>query len=381
LKIGIITILKVNNYGAELQAFALQKKLEYLGFESEIIDYLYYKNSNFIYTSMAKPFVKLSLLTKVKEWLNPIRENILTFPYRTAENIRMEKFENFHKNNTKLSLKTYRSIDELYQSKFNYDIFMVGSDQVWNPQTNVSLKPYFLTFAPKGKLKVSYASSFGVSSIPGMAKEIYKQGLNNIDQIAVREKQGVKLVKELTGRTACHVLDPTLLLNKQEWESVATLPKFTEPYILLYELSESAYTTQLAKTIAVNLGWTVVRVCKNAVEQDNDPSIHNIIDAGPSEYIGLFLNAAFVITNSFHGTAFSINFCKPFYSILSKEKPNNSRQEGLLSLLNLEKRLVNEGTPLPEPGDYFLDFAEPSILLANERKKSIRYLMDTTSEK
>jgi len=286
------------------------------------------------------------------------------------------KFEQFHREYTRLSSQTYRSINELCIAELDYDVFVVGSDQVWNPYTNASLKPYFLTFAPSDKRKVSYASSFGVSSIPSDAQAAYRECLNNLDKISVREEQGVKLVRELAGRDACHVVDPTLLMEEQDWRKVAVSPSCNKPYLLLYVITASPYITQLANKMAVDLNLEVVRICKNAAREDRDSTIVNIIDAGPAEFVGLFLDASFVLTNSFHGAAFSVNFCKPFYAVLPKHKPNNSRQQGLLTSLHLEDRLIKEGDPYPEKERYFPDFTEADSLLKAKRVQSIQFLLD-----
>lgn len=163
-KIGIITIHKVNNYGAELQTFALQKKLVRLGFDAEIIDYLFSKHKDYIFTKQARPFVNLGFVRRIKKFLSPLIAWIKSFPYRKVKRSRESKFELFHRKYTRLSLHIFRSINDLYRAKLDYDVFMVvGSNQVWNPYNNPSLKPYFLTFTPEGKPKVAYASSFGVS--------------------------------------------------------------------------------------------------------------------------------------------------------------------------------------------------------------------------
>ncbi len=375
LRIGIVTILKTNNYGAELQAFALQEKLTGLGFEAEIIDYLFYKNREFISTKKSKPFVNIGFKKKFKEFLNPYVEGLKSFPHRVGKKAREARFLDFHKTHTRFSTQTFHSIDELYKSELVYDIFLVGSDQVWNPYSYVNLEPYFLTFAPAEKRKISYASSFGVSSLPSEAHATYRECLNNLDQISVREAEGVKLVKELTDRDATHVLDPTLLLERQVWGKVAINPNSIKPYLLLYVLTDSPYATKLAKRVADDLGLDLVRICKDATRQDKDDSIQNIIDAGPAEFVGLFLNASFVLTNSFHGTAFSVNFGKPFYTVLPKHKPNNSRQEGLLSSLKLEDRLVKEGDVFPEKKRHSLDFTESSRLMDERRRQSIDWLV------
>lgn len=376
LRIGMITILKTNNYGAELQSFALCHKLQKIGFDAQIIDFLFYKNRQFKQTKKARSFVDIGLKRKFKEWLNPILNNIRTFPYIKAKVKRDILFKKFHEQHTTFSPKTFHSVDELYHSDLSYDIFIVGSDQVWNPYSNINLEPYFLTFAPESKKKISYASSFGVSEVPSSARPKYKECLNNLNYIGVREEKGADLVKELTGRQASHVLDPTLLLGFDDWKEVASFPKEKQEYLLIYILTSSKYATKLAASVAKELGLKIIRICKNAVREDSDKSICNIIDAGPSEYVGLFMNASFVITNSFHGTAFSVNFKKSFYTILPMHKENNSRQESLLAKVALSNRLIKEGTPLSDIKDHIVDFSESTEKLEQERQYSLDYLVN-----
>lgn len=382
LKIGVITIVKVNNYGAELQAFALQEKLNTLGYDSEIIDYLFYKNRGHKKEKISKSFTSLGLSRRLKEFLYPIKVFLNTYSYRKDKKIRESKFDEFHQKNTNFSLKTYCKYSELYNEQPNYDVYIVGSDQVWNPYSNTSLNPYFLTFAPKDKLKISYASSFGVSSIPQEVTSQYKLLLNNIDFLSVREKQGCNIIKEITGRDSKHVLDPTLLLNAKEWDKCSeNLDGLPNKYILLYVLKESNYITEVARALAKQYDYKIVRICREAVAEDKDGSIINIIDAGPGEFLYLFSNAAFVLTNSFHGTAFSVNYQKPFFSVVSSKKNNNSRLESLLNLLKLEERLIVESTSIDSLPSIQLNYSEASEILEKEREKSVSFLQDSINHK
>lgn len=298
-KIGIITIVKVNNYGAELQAFALQKKLELMGYHAEVIDYLYYKNWRFKDTKESQPFIPMSRKEKLTYWIkyrfiNFLIDRILPILNSAVRN-RNNRFESFHKINTKFS-KTFFSYQELYHAKLDYDIFMVGSDQVWNPAASSTIEPYFLTFAPKDAKKISYASSFGVSQIEDQLKEKYKTLLNNINTISVREDSGIKLVKQLTGKDATQVADPTLLLSKQEWTNYMKLyPNMPPRYILIYQLSDSDAIVNLACRISSERNIPIFRICKRAFNVRKDRGINNILDAGPSEFLSLFYNAEYIM--------------------------------------------------------------------------------------
>ncbi|MCG1037471.1 polysaccharide pyruvyl transferase family protein [Polaribacter sargassicola] len=375
MKIGVITILNVNNYGAELQASALNMKLRDLGYDNEIINYLYYKHKDYKAEKKSKPIVKIDFITNLKgivlKWID--KYNKLTHAENTR--IRKERFDKFHADNTNIS-KTYKSISELYNANLDYDVFIVGSDQVWNPNTRTSIEPYFLTFAPKDKKRISFASSFGVGSLNKDFYPTYKKCFESIDSISCRESSGVDLIKEITGRTATQVVDPTLLLTKSEWEEKMVPYQTEEPYILMYILTYSPYITNLALEIQKETGYKIIRACFNSVNVEKDPSILNIVDAGPSEFLGLYAGASFVLTNSFHGSVFSLIFQKPFYTIAPASKSNNARQENLLKMVNLEHRLIKENSPYPK--DFMnINFDFSAKELEKERQNSIQFLEDS----
>lgn len=380
-KIGIITILKVNNYGAELQAYATQAILNANGYDAEIIDYLFYKNPLHIRTPKSKPTFKFGFKKVLAEWGYPIKNYIASAFSKGNDATRKKRFEMFHTDNTKMS-DCYRSIDELYNADLKYDTYVVGSDQVWNPGIYSSLLPYMLAFAPEGKKKVAYASSFGVSTIEKSQQEFYKEHLSKFSAISVREKNAVELVKDLSGRDATWVLDPTLLLNKEEWMKVAKYPyEVKKNYILVYELIPSPYIMELAKAMSQEKGLAIVRLCKNAAPESKEKGVISITDAGPAEFIGLFANASMIITNSFHGTAFSINFEKEFYTVTPLHKQNNSRQQSLLGLFSLNERLLLEGTDINTITRTPIDYTQISTIVEREREKSINFLKNAIDDK
>lgn len=374
MKIGIITILKVNNYGAELQAYALQMYLKKLGHEAEIIDYLFYKNKEHHKTPRSKPVFRFGFMKRLAETFYPvlIRMKERGTSDTTARNT---NFLKFHERNTSLS-KTYCTIDDLYLADLDYDVYITGSDQVWNPGIYSSILPYFLDFAPEGKRRVAYAASFGVNTLSVEVKKVYRDLLAKYTAIGVRELTGVDLVRQL-GLDAINVLDPTLLLTLEDWRriscSVSGLPG---KYLLVYELTPSSYLNYVATAVAGRLGLPIVRICKLASKEDGD-SI-NIMDAGPSEFLSLIDGADFVVTNSFHGTAFSVNFHKDFLVIAPNRKDNNSRQRDLLNLLGLSDRILAENDPLPEK--LTIDFEISDIRLNAERNKSHVFLTTAIDE-
>ena len=380
-KIGIITILKVNNYGAELQAYATQAVLNTIGYDAEIIDYLFYKNPKHKKTRKSKPVFKFGVKKILAELGYPIKTLIASAFSKGNNETRKKRFEMFHIDNTRMS-ECYRSIDRLYEAELKYDTYIVGSDQVWNPGIYSSILPYMLDFAPAGKRRISYASSFGVSNIEKSQQEFYKEHLLKFSAISVREKNAVELVKDLSGRKATWVLDPTLLLNKEEWMKVAKYPyEVKKNYILVYELIPSPYIMELAKAMSQEKGLAIVRLCKNAAPESNEKGIISITDAGPAEFIGLFANASMIITNSFHGTAFSINFEKEFYTVTPLHKQNNSRQQSLLGLFSLNERLLLEGTDINTITRTPIDYTRISTIVEQEREKSINFLKNAIDDK
>ncbi|QNL51634.1 polysaccharide pyruvyl transferase family protein [Olivibacter sp. SDN3] len=372
-KIGIITILNVNNYGAELQAFALHHKLKLLGYDSEIINYLYYKNPRFRFEQQAKPLFGTSKMNKVKDlaikWLDKYAESTNREVARTRE----ERFKNFHLKNTALSV-TYHSFSELYEAEHPYNVFIVGSDQVWNPNNGTNLEPYFLTFAPTNARKISYASSFGVGKIDRLIYPIYRKLLNNLDFIGTREETGVTLIEEITKREATRVVDPTLLLSKREWEDILVPYEENRPYILLFIFKNSSYVTELAYALQKKTGYRIIRVCKNAKRVESDEKILNLRDLGPLEFLGLYQKAAIVLTTSFHGTVFSLIFEKPFFTITPASKNNNIRQQELLRRVGLQSRLLKEGDDFPDLDDVSIDFGPVRDHLEADRNRSIAFL-------
>lgn len=376
MKIGVITIEQVNNYGAELQATATIKVLQGMGYEAEIIDYCYYKNWNFKDTKISAPFVSMSVKGRLMYWVkyrlvNRVVAKVLPMVYPTVRR-RIRRFEDFHKINTRMS-KRYLSMPELYRTKMDYDVYVVGSDQVWNPSASSSIEPYFLTFAPKEAKKISYASSFGVNNIPASLYEKYKKQLSNIDYLSVREQTGVCLVKTLTGRDATCVLDPTLLLNKEQWGNIMhAYPHMPSRYILVYQLLPSETLPSLAMRMGEDMKCLVYYLTKRAYAVNCPKGMMEIKDAGPAEFLWLIKNASCVVTNSFHGTAFSVNFGTPFYAVLNPNRGSNARITSLLNSVNLMDRIVYEGDKLPIFSFYDADYVQKHIEML--RKDSISFL-------
>jgi len=237
--------------------------------------------------------------------------------------------------------------DELMQGKAGeFDIYVCGSDQIWNPEIiseNRTIDPiYFLSFAGKKAKKISYASSVGHHNYTNKEKEEVANLLEDFELITTRENDGIKKLQEiLPNRAIYHVLDPTLLLSKEEWLRALNIeikePK--EKYILVYSVPRTELIKKAIDYYAKKLNMKVVAIDQMLFSLSKKVDEH-IKDAGPKEFIELFSNASFVITDSFHGTCFAVNFGKPFVSMFIGEKTN--RVISLLDLFNIDNRIVND---------------------------------------
>jgi len=377
-KIGIITILKVNNYGAELQSFALQHKLFLCGYNVEVIDYLFGINRQHN-SKGEKLTIPIPIKERIKDFLLPIVEDMRTMFFFHSKKVREEKFLRFHQKFNNLSQHTYPSVKSLYENRPQYDIYCVGSDQVWNYMKGYSILPFLLDFVDSTKKKITYASSIGLSSISNEAANVFKEHLSKFSMVSVRETQASVILSKLLNKPVPTVLDPTLLLTHEEWLSMADYsqcPK--EPYLVLYivTIKPCRYAEQLALYIAKMKNLKVVRIYRDAFCFNPNKNFINLLDAGPSDFIGLFDKSAFVVTNSFHGTVFSINFNKPFYSVVKKGKNTNSRLYSILMKLNKSERLLEEGSPMPRKDNFNCDFVNTNIALEKERMYSIKVLQD-----
>lgn len=374
MRIGILTILNVNNYGAELQSCALCRKLQKLGYDAEVVNFLFGIHHDHDFTG-EKLTVPISFKTKMKVRLLPIVQDLFCLFYNKNKSLRNKRFDEFHAKFNKLTPMVYPSVKSLYEAKFDYDVICIGSDQVWNYQKGYSLEPFFACFDKKGTKKISYGSSIGLSEISAEAEEVFKKELSGFSSISVREQQASDLLQNLLKKDVDVVLDPTLILNSKEWLEVAKYdmcPK--EKYVLVYivTIKPCNYVLDVARKVARERGLKIVRICRDAYPEHSGSDIEEIMTAGPSDFVGLFANAEFVVTNSFHGTVFSINFSKPFYSVIKSQHSTNSRLTSILRKLKLENRILSVGSPLPVVTD--IDFAEPAACLEAEREHSIGYI-------
>lgn len=386
MKIGILTFVHAYNYGAELQCFALQQKLSLLGYDVSVLDvyrpgdpeYIYPKNNKrfeplFSYGGTTKSDAKSKIKIKIAHFVNYFARFIF---YRRYKN-RKRAFVVFHEQYTRLTNDKFLSYQELYnKSSWPFSHMIVGSDQVWNYTLHFSNEPYFLTFA-KGVKKISYAASIGHSNMPSIVADHYKSWLTDFNSLSLREEQGVQLIKEITGRKdVVNVLDPVFLLTKNEWLSSLELPNNNgDNYVIVYLLSRSVFSIKIAKLISKKLNCKVLLITTEMYNQYPGYDIEVLFSKSPKDFVNLFANSKFVVTNSFHGTSFAINFNIPFISTTRKSKRYNSRFESLLGKTRLIDRLLYENSVIPDVSPYInINFDKANDEIQKMRDFSLDFL-------
>lgn len=383
MKIGIVTFVKCDNYGAELQAYALQWKLNQLGYDAELIDLQKIEKDLASNASSILPAIKNRF--KVYGWKAPFEIEKLVVDVLQRK-LAAKKNESNAEEKHKLFLdffdkfirhsNRYYTIEEIRQATdLPYDVYIAGSDQIWNYMHNDNLDVYFLEFAKKfGARRISYAASISAASIPVKYQDEYRKLLKNIQYLSVRELHGAKLIKELAGRDVEVVLDPTLLITSEEWlNNVAKNPLSGDKYVLVYTLSGSKYIQELCENIAGRLGCKVVNMKIN-FRKDNSGKITDLFDLGPQEWVGLISGASYVVTDSFHGTAFSINFNKPFTTLVNPVSNMNSRVLSILKIMGLEDRIIYDNGTRQMPKELCVDYTEVNKRMEEWRDKSLSFI-------
>lgn len=336
MKAGIITVHNSPNYGACLQAYALWKYVSQ-SVDCEIID---------LYRPYQKDYIPSARFRPMRDNAQPVRtkikrliKKVLNYTPKYFSTEAKVKFDEFN-SQIKLS-KTYKGIDELYSNPPQYDLYISGSDQLWNPTQPYCMEPYFLTFTPLTAKKISYATSIGISELKDNEKELFKEWLSSYEAISVRERQAKRLLESFMNRKdIVQVTDPTFLLDVDEWKRMAVYPDIRKSYILLFILSFSEPLVQYALKLGKESGLRLV-VVNQLQSLCMEGSYDSVTDAGPKEFLGYIANADMVMTDSFHGTVFSIIMgAKNFYTYIAPGNKRGSRITDLLETFGLQDHLL-----------------------------------------
>ena len=351
-KVGIMTFHNAMSYGAVLQSYALQKTISGLGNDVEVIDYM----CEDIYNCHVR------ILPKTKN----IKFNIKMLLMGRKRYLWRKYLRNFRHEYLVESEKADR--DNLPEIGKKYDIVVAGSDQVFNDVCTKFDETYFLDFVPDEK-KYSYAASFGFNELPKEREADYKRRLEGFQELSIREESGCNIVRNLLGRDSRCNIDPTFLLNREEWDKVV-VSKSRKPYILVFSVLKPLkmvdYAIQLGKEKNLDVLY---------LENYSFPpkkGLKYIGPVGPAEFIGLIKNAEYVVTNSFHGMAFSIIFQKKFGIELNTSASRNVRSENLLKKMDLLSTEIVDGKL--DIDNVNPDWEHVKNYIKSEQSKSFDYL-------
>jgi hypothetical protein len=377
-KIGIITYQDIaDGKGRFLQAYALYSAITQLGYQVEIIDYYPIKKGE----SKSLPYKLFRVLKNPKSlpgYMVKTQSVLMNKRYKKDIVKKRKEYEIFIVKNIKMTNKKYYGYQSLLESELYYDAYVCGSDQIWNPYFQGMDPAYYLKFANKEK-RVAYAPSLGTIEIDDERKKILKSNINEMPFVSVREESGAKLVSKLIGREVENVLDPTLLLPKEWWNDFAkkdaTDITITRPYVLTFLFDNSKYPRKVAKEIARKYGYDIISIPDSFA--DMFFSSHKEIAIGPERFVNLFKNAAFICTQSFHGTVLSLIYNKQFYVFNRETKAYVSgvfsRINDLMKMVGLENRILKSGQNINE-NILRIDYSLVNDILEEKRRESIEYL-------
>ena len=369
MKIGQVTMFG-DNYGACLQAFALQKVLKNKGAEVELIDY---------HQSSRNCTATKSTLNKVLAL--GVKNTIKYLSQRKYIQIRKLAFSKFRKEYLSFGAKTIYRNDDFTSLNSTYDKFICGSDMIWSEEFSDDWDYYFLSFADKQK-SYAYAPSFGKNQLTAENKEKVKLFLKHMNKISCREDGGVELLNSLGFNNAKQVLDPTLLLTREEWEK--QIPEknriFKEDYFFTYLFgTEDVGRRDFFKALSLKR-IPIYRIPRtNKKEQKSFP----ISGIGPIEYLRLFRDASFIVTDTFHGLLFSIIFRKPFLVLSrndgSKWAKYSDRMTSTLKMLGMTDRYVDSDFRNFNQA-LVMDYSEYESILNKKREESLQYIDEILKE-
>ncbi len=371
--VGLLTLHRVMNCGSQLQTYATVKAVESLGYSCTVIDYLYPSPYHVLHSlgdenkyggrfgSVKKILGRLGLLRLARcftTWMKCRRAGVR---FRQFADVRITR--------------PY-SHARLRRNPPPFDIYLTGSDQTWNPRYLAKDYTYMLDFCGETASRVAYAASFGCNALPDWCKADYAKCLSRYAAISVRESSGVGIVRDLVGKEAEDVLDPTFLLCREDWLPKASNRlqdgrRFIFCYILSYVFNPFPYVIDLVRKLAADLHAAVV-FYTGEVPDGLRTAGFKILDAHvrqlpPDEFLEYFEKAEFVVTTSFHGTAFSANFKKDFYAILNPNATKDDRVRSFLSKVGLASRGVEMGGDLSR-----LPSVETDYTVAGEKMRAMR---------
>lgn len=379
MKVGLVLAYKGVNYGMLLQALATQEAVKRLGYETEILDYtrMDFKHVRvtpfmffyLIYELKRKRKLKKRNLQQIQ--VDDIHKDNLSERRKVSNEFIEARLENRHK---------CTGITELENHAKSLNGVLVGSDQLWSPDA-VFGNFATLRFVPENVNKISYATSLGVSEYPFWCNESASNFLRRIDHISVREEQGRKIISKLCKSDINVTVDPTYLFTKDEWNKIIPVNRsIEEKYLLCYFLGATKEHKRLAREYANKKGLKLVSILstESASEIDVKYADKIVTGKGPEEFVNLIRHAECIMTDSFHGVAFSVINNKDFYvfyrTVMNSKGSRNSRIDNILKLWNLNERLIMNDCTVDKIQDEHINYERVNKLVDNKRNESLKYL-------
>lgn len=394
-KLGILTLV-INNYGTKLQSYALCKAIKSLNLvEPEVVTLQGSWHGKSVKISRKKQLIdvlktyKLKSIKKIFDFVRwsyqfkVIRKNGDAFKDAT-----IRKDNLFHEFDVRIPYsKEIYTLDDVRNGKLNsiYDLFLVGSDQVWNAPRVGCLDVYMCDFLHQERSGLSYAASFAIDSIPENLIDEYTKYIQNMKTLLVREAKGVELCKQLGREDAKHVVDPTLLLEGKDYEELLNNPKNlvgTDDYIVVYSLTSSMKIYEEASKLAARNNCKMVMLKRIACPPltSTFSNAIDLLEVGPAEFMSLIKYAKCVVTGSYHALMFSLLLHSNFYIYMDDASAENSRLLSALAMFDLEKQLYYETSHLPNTLPV-IDYNVVDPILKAKREESMALLKESIENK
>lgn len=367
MKIALLSPYISHNYGTVLQAFALQRCISKMGVDSEYIHVHLYKGR----LGMIKYFIHNPLFLYRLMCNRYKNRNLLKYNFLSGEKYSkiIKKNKEFVERFLTFVSKPYVPSEYIVVNK-KYDLFVAGSDQTWSPELDYKYSPFFLPFVKDVNKKGSYACSFGTNNIDSKYKIFLKKALSDFRYLSCRDKQNAKMLEQLLGVKVANVLDPTLLMNKESWAAYMEKIEMPKKYILCYILGTKQCISQYAEKVGKELNLPVYYILTRPEYESKKNVIENI---GCQEFLYLIANCSYLVTDSFHGTIFAINFHKDVESFNKYESNSfdNGRIFDILSEFGLGNHFHEDGNfDMPSHINY-----EMVIPIVEEKRNiSLEYL-------
>ena len=370
MKIALFSPFCSQNYGTVLQAFSLAKVLNSLGHECEYIDWCYYKQSKW---NRLKFLLRHPLYVFYRNKNQKHRSKDLSYSF-----LKEDKYMSIISKNRIFCdkytphVKYKYPIDELSSLEKHYDKFIVGSDQTWSPNALYQYSPYYLSFIKDSSKKASYACSCGTTNLPSNFRTFLGLKLKSFDKLSCREQTNAASLTSLLNKDVNCVLDPTLLVNRENWSNyflpVENMPK---KYILCYILGEKKNISEYAEKLGREKSLPVYYILTRPTYENKQNVLQGV---GCQEFLWLIDNCEYLVTDSFHGTIFALNFGRNFISFdkhPTETSYDNGRLLEILSAVQLESHYhIDSNEEMPAE----IDYSKVSCVLAEKREKSLMYL-------